>query len=102
MMRRVVLPKDMLSTLLRSISISGTGLHLRPYIVADESCTTKTDGIFVAGGDGAVEVRTLQPVAINVYSLSGAKVASQFVSGEARIELPAGVYVVNGVKIAVR
>jgi hypothetical protein len=41
-------------------------------------------------------------VAINVYSLSGAKVASQFVSGEARIELPAGVYVVNGVKIAVR
>jgi hypothetical protein len=60
------------------------------------------DGIFVAGGDGAVEVRALQPVAINVYSLSGAKVASQFVSGEARIELPAGVYVVNGVKIAVR
>ena len=60
------------------------------------------DGIFVAGGDGAVEVRSLQPVAINVYSLSGAKVASQFVSGEARIELPAGVYVVNGVKIAVR
>lgn len=60
------------------------------------------DGISVAGTEGAVEVRVQQPVTVIVYSVSGAKVASQLVSGEARIELPAGTYVVNGVKVAVR
>ena len=60
------------------------------------------DGVFVAGGEGAVTVRVQQPMTVNVYSVSGAKVASQFVSSEARIELPAGTYVVNGAKVAVR
>jgi hypothetical protein len=73
---------------------------LRNYYTGISGVTT--GGVSVIGGNGTVEVRAQQPVMVNVYSMSGAKVMSQFVSGEIRIELPAGTYIVNGIKVAVK
>ena len=56
------------------------------------------------GGKGCIYFHVIEPIVVNVYTVSGVKVTSQEVSGNiSKIDgLQPGIYVVNGKKIVVR
>ncbi|MCM1517139.1 MAG: hypothetical protein NC117_00660 [Pseudoflavonifractor sp.] len=58
---------------------------------------------YVAGVDGGVKVVADKDAAVSVFTISGAMVKSLSVpAGETTIALPAGIYIVNGQKVAVK
>ena len=77
--------------------------------VADNGDATAVDDIRAADAvavfidHGALEVVVPHDMDVTVHALSGALVARKSVKagGKVRIELPAGIYVVNGVKVVI-
>lgn len=55
----------------------------------------------ISGENGAVRVVSDEPVEVKAYTADGRCVFNQFVSGNKRIPLPAGIYIVNGKKVKV-
>lgn len=55
----------------------------------------------VSGENGAVRVVSNEPMEVKAYTAGGRCVFNQFVSGNKRIPLPAGIYIVNGKKVKV-
>lgn len=87
----------------------GVVVKIRNLEIIDPSTVTGIDtvkeskaAVGVKAVEGGVEVATVSPQQVPVYSITGKLVASQKVEGNAVISLPRGVYVVKGTKVVVK
>ncbi len=55
----------------------------------------------ISGENGAIRVVSDEPTEVKIYTVDGRCVFNQFVSGNKRIPMPAGLYIANGKKIKV-
>ena len=89
-------------------TMGGTEHRAADLDVMMRSHTTNVDEVYavgfqVYGVKGAIEVACGAETVLSIYAVNG-KLVQQVVAnaGKTRIELPAGVYVVNGDKIIVK
>ena len=68
----------------------------------EQAPTTQTEGFSVYGERGALRIETERAAAVSVYNAAGASVYRGTIeAGTHRLNLPAGIYVVNGSKVVV-
>ena len=56
----------------------------------------------IVSANHGLNVTTVAPQCVNVYSIAGALIHSEVINGNAHIALPAGVYIIDGRKYLVR
>ena len=90
-------------------NVSGVVVKIKNLEIVDPRTVTGIDAVKeskaavgVKAVEGGVEVATVSPQEVSVYSITGKLVASQKVEGNAVISLPRGVYVVKGTKVVVK
>ena len=85
------------------VSVMGVAYN-RNDVVTGISSHASNDGLQVATGNGFISVKADSPTPLRVYSVAGQLVADgSLAAGESRsVNVPAGVYVVNSVKVVVK
>lgn len=87
---------------------SGWGICLTCHVLDKElggvgSVAAESAGIKVTGVQGAIEIEAAEATEVKVVDMKGITVAARTVAeGTTSISLPAGIYIVNDVKVAVR
>ena len=77
------------------------------YVEFEENIYTSVEGVRenearIYGVEGALVVEPVQPLTLTAVAIDGRVVYNATISGNTRIQLPAGVYIVNNRKVVVR
>lgn len=85
-------------------AIDSYGNESQPYIKTPSGVQSGiVDGLVVYGGSGAIYVSVPKDMDIYIYSFTGQLIRMVRVSGgNSEITVPAGMYIVNGTKVAVQ
>lgn len=94
-------PKDIVSTMFKSFSLKGDVMKDETTVIAGVA-DGKNDGYKVNSDKGLIVVESDAPRKINISTVDGRSYSYNVSQGTTKISMPAGVYIVGGIKVLVK